>query len=90
MLNETSLAAGVGASVKNVQFAPDAQNLPRKILVVGTYLSTVTDLPANAAQLVLSPEDAGYRAGFGSMLHRLVSAAFLGGQGTPVYMLPQA
>lgn len=89
MLNSTSLAPAVGVSARNVQFASGADNLPRKIAVIGTYLSTVADQPYNQPVLVLSPEDAGARAGFGSMLHRLVLQAFKGGMGVPVYMVPQ-
>lgn len=88
-LNATSLAAAVGASVRNVQFQSEALNLPRKILVCGTYdpakLAVVPLVPVQ----VLSPEDAGDRFGFGTMIHRLVTQAFTGGQGTSVYVLPQ-
>ena len=36
-LNATSLAAAVGVAVKNVQFQPAAENVPRKILIIGTF-----------------------------------------------------
>jgi phage tail sheath gpL-like len=90
MLNSTSIAPAVGASVRNVQFTSEATNLPRKFLVVGTYDSAKVGIAANETQLILSPEDAGNRYGFGSMLHRLALFAFAGTQGVPVYALPQA
>jgi phage tail sheath gpL-like len=88
-LNATSLAAAVGVGVRNVQFQSGANNLPRKILIAATYdPAKVAVVPLVPVQ-VLSPEDAGDRFGFGSMAHRLALQAFLGGQGTPVYVLPQ-
>lgn len=89
-LNATSLAAAVGASVKNVQFQSDARNLPRKILVLATYAPAKTAVVPLVPVQVLSAEDAGDRFGFGSMAHRLATQAFIGGQGTPVYVMPQA
>lgn len=89
-MNATSLAAGVGVSAKNVQFQSEAQNLPRKILVLATYDPAKTAVTALEPVQVLSPEDAGDRFGFGFMAHRLVAQAFLGGQGVPVFVQPQA
>jgi phage tail sheath gpL-like len=89
-LQETSLAPVVGVAPKNVQFAPTAQNLPRKILVVGNYdETTFTGVVENTPHLALSPEDVGSKTGFGFMLHRLVKKAFKGGQGVPVYWIAQ-
>lgn len=88
-LNATSLAAAVGASVRNVQFQSEALNLPRKILILATYLPAKTAVVAETPVQVLSAEDAGDQFGFGSMAHRLAYQAFLGGQGTPVYIQPQ-
>lgn len=88
-LNQTSLAAAVGASVENVQFQSEALNLARKILVLATYDPAKTAVVPEVAVQVLSPEDAGSQFGFGFMAHRLVAQAFLGGQGTPVYVMPQ-
>lgn len=89
-LNATSLAAAVGAGVRNVQFQSEAQNLPRRILIAATYDPAKTAVVPLVPVHVLSPEDAGAQFGFGSMAHRLALQAFLGGQGTPVYVLPQA
>lgn len=90
MINATSLAAAVGVGVKNTQFQSEAQNLPRKILVAATYDPAKTAVVPLVPVQVLSPEDAGDRFGFGSMAHRLVLQAFLGGAGVPVFVLPQA
>lgn len=89
MLNSTSLAAGVGVGVVNVQFAPDAQNLPRKIFIVGTYDPAKVGIVADTPQRVLSPEDVGDRYGFGSMVHRLSIQAFRGSAGIETYVIPQ-
>ena len=87
-LNATSLAAAVGASVKNVQFQSDAQNLPRKILILATFDPSKTAVTPLVPVQVLSPEDAGDQFGFGFMAHRLAVQAFAGGQGTPVFVHP--
>lgn len=89
-LNQTSLAAAVGSTVRNVQFQSEALNLPRKILIIGTYDPAKTSVVAETPVQVLSPEDAGDRFGFGSMVHRLAVQAFAGGNGVPVYIQPQA
>ena len=89
-LNQTSLAAAVGSSVRNVQFQSEALNLPRKILVIASYDPSKTSVVAHTPVQVLSPEDAGDKFGFGYMAHRLVAQAFIGGKGTPVYIQPQA
>jgi phage tail sheath gpL-like len=88
-LDANSKAAAVGSSVDNVQFQPAAENVPRKILCIGTYDPLETGVVDEVAKQVLSPEDCGDQTGFGFMLHRLVTRAFEGGQGIPVYILPQ-
>ena len=70
-LNATSLAAAVGASVNNTQFQPEALNVPRKILIIGTYDLAKTAVTANVLAQILSPADAANTYGFGSMIHRL-------------------
>lgn len=90
MLNETSLAAAVGASVRNVQFASEALNLPRKVAIIGTFDPAKTTITPNVPQLILSPEDAGARYGFGSMIHRLALQAFRGSMGVETWVQPQA
>lgn len=90
-LSTTSEAAVVGASVKNVQFAPAAANVPRKIGIIATYDSgSITTVDEETPVQVLSPEDAGARFGFGFMAHRLVKAAWTTANGVPVYVIPQA
>jgi phage tail sheath gpL-like len=89
-LNATSLAAAVGASVRNVQFQSGATNLPRKILIAGTYDPAKTAVVALTPTRVLSAEDAGDRFGFGSMIHRLAVQTFKGGRGVETWVLPQA
>lgn len=90
-ISASSLAAAVGSSVQNVQFAVEAQNVPRKILIIGTYdplkASVVDEVPVQ----VLSSEDAGDKFGFGFMVHRLAEQAFKGSNnGIPVYIQPQS
>jgi phage tail sheath gpL-like len=89
-LNATSKAAAVGSSVDNVAFQPAAENVPRKILCIGTYDPLKTGVVDEVPVQVLSPEDAGDQFGFGFMVHRLVTRAFEGGQGIPVYVQPQS
>jgi phage tail sheath gpL-like len=89
-LTATSRASAVGSSVDNVAFTPPAENLARKILCIGTYDPLKTSVVDNVAKQVFSPEDCGDQTGFGFMLHRLVTQAFTGGKGIPVYILPQS
>ena len=88
--NATSIAAANAASVKNVQFEPAAENLPRKILIIGTYDPAKTLVVDEVPVQVLSPEDAGDQLGFGFMLHRLVTQAFAGSNGVETWVLPQS
>jgi phage tail sheath gpL-like len=87
-LQINSIANAVGSAVQNVQFQPEAQNIPRKILIIGTQLSTKSLTPEVPIQ-ILSPEDCGDQAGFGSMLHRLSVQAFQGGNGIETWIQPQ-
>ena len=89
-LSSSSLAAAVGSSVNNVQFKSAAENVPRKILVIGSYDASKTTITDEVPQLLTSPSDAGNRYGFGSMLHRLVKAAFAGSNGVETWACPQA
>lgn len=90
MLNQGSIAAATGSSVKNVQFQPAAQNIPRKNLIIATYdplkLTIVDETPV----LVLSPEDVGDKFGFGFMAHRLALQSFKGSTGIETYIQPQS
>lgn len=89
-LQANSLAAAVGSTVKNVQFQPSANNIPRKILLIGTYDPAKTAVVDEVPKLVLSPEDVGSQTGFGFMLHRLAVQSFLGGNGVETWMIPQS
>jgi phage tail sheath gpL-like len=89
-LKADSLAAAVGSSADNVQFQPAAENVPRKILIIGTYDPAKTLVVDEVPVQVLSAEDAGNRFGFGFMVQRMVKAAFQGGQGIDVYVQPQS
>ena len=85
-----SLAAAVGASVKNVTFLPEALNVPRKILIIGTYDPLKTLVVDEVPVQILSPEDAGDKFGFGFMIHRLAVQVFKGSQGVECWVVPQA
>lgn len=88
-LQVNSIAAAVGASVKNVSFKPAATNLPRKILVVGTYDPLKTAIIPDVPAICLNSSDAGYKYGFGSMLHRLAVQVFTGSNGVETWIVPQ-
>lgn len=89
-INSNSLAAGVGAAVKNVQFQGGATVLSRKIAIVGTFDPALTGVTPNEPVLITSAADAGDKFGFGFMIHRLAQKAFTGSQGVETYVLPQA
>jgi phage tail sheath gpL-like len=76
--------------VSNVQFSPSAENLPRKILLVGTYDPALTGVTEDVPQQVTSAEDAGSQFGFGFQAHMMAQAAFRKNAGIPVYVAPQA
>jgi len=87
-LSTNSLAAAVGASVKNVQFQPTAEVLPRKILIIGTYDNTLSPVENTPIQ-ILSPEDAATRFGFGFMIHRMAKRVFEGSNGIECWAIAQ-
>jgi phage tail sheath gpL-like len=89
-LSQSSLAAAVGAAVQNVQFQATALNLPRKILIIGTYDPSITSVVDEVPVLITSPEDAGTKFGFGFMIHRLAVQAFAGSQGVETWVIPQS
>ena len=90
-LQANSIAAGVGAAVRNVQFQPTAQVIPRKILVIGTYNPSLSGSVVNNVPVqVLSAEDAADRFGSGYMIHRLVDRAYIGSNGVETWVIPQA
>lgn len=89
-LDTNSKAAAVGSSVDNVQFQPAAENVPRKVLIIGSYDPAKTLVVDEVPVQVLSSDDAGDQFGFGFMVHRLSEKVFAGGQGIPVYIQPQS
>lgn len=89
-ISASSLAAATAMGVKNVQFKASAENLPRKIDVIGTFDPAKTGIAEEVPQLILSPEDAGSKYGLGSMLHRLLKAVFAGSNGVECWAIPQA
>jgi len=89
-LNATSLATAVGAGVQNVRFSAEATNVPRKILIIGTYDPAITTIVDDVPVLITSAADAGDKFGFGSMIHRLAIQAFTGSNGVETWVVPQA
>ena len=88
-LDSTSEAATVGSAAQNTQFAPTAQNIPGRIVVIANYDETTkTSIVQNTVYPVLSPEEAGNLFGFGFAAHRLTKWAFKGSQGVPCYVIP--
>lgn len=90
-LASTSLATANGVGVKNVQFSPSAQTLPRKIVIIGTYDETTkTTIVADQPYLVTSPEDVGDKFGFGFMVYTLAAGAYRGSGNLETWVVPQA
>lgn len=89
-LSASSLAAAVGAGAKNVKFLAAALNVPRKIVIIGTYLAAKTGIADEVPRLSTSPEDAGDIYGFGSIIHRLRLAVEETSQGVECWVVPQA
>jgi phage tail sheath gpL-like len=88
--DDTSLAPAVATSVNNVQFKATAENLSRKILLIGTYDPTITTIVDDVPQQILSPEDAGAKFGFGFMLHRMALASAKKGGQIETWVVPQS
>ncbi|MHA1288295.1 MAG: hypothetical protein ACTSPB_12900 [Candidatus Thorarchaeota archaeon] len=84
-LQQTSLAAAVGAAVKNEQFQPSALNVPRKILIMAIDGTTPATAPIEPVQ-VFSPEDTAVKFGSGKMAHRMAIKAFQGSEGVPCFV----
>lgn len=88
-ITPSSLAAINGVSVENQQFAVEAQVVPQKNVIIGTFdESTFSELEPNVPFRVYSPEDCGAKTGFGFMLHRLVRAAMRPGI-VETWVIPQ-
>lgn len=88
-LDATSLAAGVGNLIVNVQFLATGSILPRKVLIIGTYDPAKTAVVDDVPVRILSAEDAGDQFGFGFMIHRLAVQAFRGSLGIEAWVIPQ-
>jgi phage tail sheath gpL-like len=89
-ITNSSLAAGVGIGMQQTVFQPSAQNLPRKMLVIGTPLASATGWTPAQPQLILNPADGAARYGASSCLGRLLAAAFAGtNYGVPIYAFPE-
>jgi phage tail sheath gpL-like len=89
-LSSNSLAAAVGAAVKNKQFVSSAELVPRKILIIGTGDPTTEAAnPTDTPVLVTSPEDVADKTGFGFMLHRLAIQAYRGSKGIETWIIQQ-
>lgn len=82
-------AVANAVSIKNVQFVPAPQVLPRKIVVIGWYDPAKTTVADNVPKQIFSADDGGAQFGFGSMIHRLLVQSFLGGQGVETWAVPQ-
>lgn len=89
-ITASTIAAGVGASVSNTQFAPTADVLARKMVVIGTYDPLITTITDEVPALVTSEADAAATYGRGFMLHRLVRAAMAGSVNSETWVIPQA
>lgn len=93
-ITPSSLAVARGAGVNNQAFTPTAQDIPRNIVIIGTFnpslaasitVETVYGPYSNAAQI-------GAVFGQGYMIHRLACGVFAGAPsgGVTVWVIPQA
>jgi phage tail sheath gpL-like len=89
-MSASSMAAGVGASARNVKFESNALNVPRKVLVIGTYLPAKTEVDDEVLRKCAGPGDAADQYGFGSMLHHLIAGLWEGSGGVETWVIPQA
>lgn len=90
-ITSNSLAAGVGSSVKNKQFKPTAEVVPRKVLIIGTGDPTTEAANSlDTPMLGLSAANVGALTGFGFMLHRLALNEEKGSNGVEFYYIQQA
>ena len=93
-ITSSSLAVARGAGVQNQAFTPTAQDIPRNVVIIGTFnpslaggltAETIYGPYSNAAQV-------GLAFGQGFMLHRLAVGVFTGAPsgGITVWCIPQA
>lgn len=88
-IDVTSLAAATAVGVENVRFAPIAETLPRKLLLVGMGDESLEDVTYVVEKLyqVTSAEQVGSKFGFGCELYRLARWAFIGSQGVETWVI---
>lgn len=84
-----SLAAAVGVGVQNVQFAPIAQTLPRRILIYGFADPSLESVSYEYGKLyrVTSPEGVGAKFGWGYELYRLARWLYKSSGGVETWAL---
>jgi len=88
-ITASSLAAVNGVTVRNEQFAVEAQVIPQKNVIIGTFdEATYTSITPNVPIRVYSAEDVGAKTGFGFMLHRLAKYLFKPGT-VETWIIPQ-
>jgi phage tail sheath gpL-like len=92
-IQSSSLAVATGAGVQNTTFTPSANDIPRTIVIVGTFNPAlaggiVAEVPVN----ISSAGQAALLYGPGFMIHRLALGVFagLGSGGATVWVIPQA
>lgn len=88
-LSTSSMAAAVGARANNVQFQSGANNVPRKVVIIGTYDPAKTTVVPEVPELCTGPGDAAGKYGRGSMIHRLMLALDKGAHGIETWIIPQ-
>lgn len=87
----SSLAAGIGAGAANVPAGKSGQDVPRNIVLVGTYLSSISGINDETVYGPYTNDtQVGIVFGFGSMLHRLALATFNTRPTATVWCIPQA
>lgn len=85
----TSLAAAKAIGIENIRFAPIAETLPRKILIIGKYDRDLTDeIEKWVPRRISSPEEAGGLYGFGTEIYRLAKWVFSGSNGVETWVSP--
>jgi phage tail sheath gpL-like len=81
-ISPTSLAAGNALTFKNVPQVATVTDVPRKLLITGTYLAAKTGVVPEVPVLITSAADMANRAGDGTDSHRLAIAAYKGSAGS--------
>ncbi len=87
-LDANSKARAVGTGIENKQFVPTAQNVQRKMFIIGQYDPTITSVVDYEPVLVTSAEQVGALTGFGFPLHRSAIKAERGSGGIEMWISP--